>query len=73
MTTEVGGYREVPSAQLAEIFRKEGCKEVGNSDNIEEAFYMAHQAKGEDGMLFCVGSLYLVGEIKALLQKKENR
>ena len=30
---------------------------------------MACEAKGEDGMLFCVGSLYLVGEIKALLQK----
>ena len=69
VTTEVGGYREVPSADLAEIFRKEGCKEVGNSDHIAEAFHMACEAKGEDGMLFCVGSLYLVGEIKALLQK----
>lgn len=70
VTTEVGGYREVPSAKLAEIFRKEGCREVGNSDNIEEAFHMACEAKREDGMLFCVGSLYLVGEIKALLQKE---
>ena len=70
VTTEVGGYREVPSAELAEIFCKEGCKVVGNSDNIEEAFHMAHEAKGEDGMLFCVGSLYLVGEIKTLLLKK---
>lgn len=70
VTTEVGGYREVPSAELAEIFCKEGCKDIGNSDNIEEAFHMAHEAKGEDGMLFCVGSLYLVGEIKTLLLKK---
>ena len=57
VTTEVGGYREVPSAELAEIFRKEGCKDVANSDSIQEAFYMAREAKGEDGMLFCVGSL----------------
>ena len=70
VTTEVGGYREVPSAELAEIFCKEGCKDIGNSDNIEEDFHMAHEAKGEDGMLFCVGSLYLVGEIKTLLLKK---
>ena len=69
VTTEVGGYREVPSAELAEIFRKEGCKDVANSDSIQEAFYMAREAKGEDGMLFCVGSLYLVGEIKALLSE----
>ena len=39
VTTEVGGYREVPSARLAEIFRKEGCREVGNSDNIEAVSY----------------------------------
>ena len=26
-----------------------------------------YPAKGEDGMLFCVGSLYLVGEIKTLI------
>ena len=69
VTTEVGGYREVPSAELAEIFQKEGCKDVANSDSIQEAFYMASEAKGEEGMLFCVGSLYLVGEIKALLSE----
>ena len=69
VTTEVGGYREVPSAELAEIFQKEGCKDVANSDSIQEAFYMASEAKGEDGMLFCVGSPYLVGEIKALLSE----
>ena len=69
VTTEVGGYREVPSAELAEIFQKDGCKDVANSDSIQEAFYMAIEAKGEDGMLFCVGSLYLVGEIKALLSE----
>ena len=62
----------MPSAELAEIFRKEGCEEVGNSDNIEEAFHMAREAKGADGMLFCVGSLYLVGEIKAILQKHQG-
>ena len=31
------------------------------------AFKKALAAKGEDGMLFCVGSLYLVGEIKTLI------
>ena len=73
VTTEVGGYREVPSAQLAEIFCKEGCEDVGNSDDIAQAFQMARAAKGEDGMLFCVGSLYLVGEIKAILLKETGK
>ena len=40
-----------------------------SEDDIEEAFRKALAAKGEDGMLFCVGSLYLVGEIKAALNK----
>ena len=29
-------------------------------------------AKKGDGMLFCAGSLYLVGDIKAILQRKER-
>ena len=36
-------------------------------EDVEEAFKKALAAKGEDGMLFCVGSLYLVGEIKTLI------
>ena len=53
VTTEVGGYREVPSAELAEIFCKEGCKDVGNSDNIEEAFHMVArgQRRGRNAVL----------------------
>ena len=69
VTTQVGGYREVPSEELAQIFRDAGCSSVESEDDIEEAFRKALAAKGEDGMLFCVGSLYLVGEIKAALNK----
>ena len=46
---------------------------MGNSDDIAQAFQMARAAKGEDGMLFCVGSLYLVGEIKAILLKETGK
>ena len=71
VTTEVGGYREVPSAELAEIFCKEGCKDVGNSDHIEEAFHMACEAKGEDGMLFCSWVLFTWWErLRHSLKKK---
>lgn len=70
--TSVGGYRSVPAEVLAEIFRKEGCTEVGVFEEIPAAFANALEAKGEDGMLFCVGSLYLVGEIKELIQKSRE-
>ncbi len=68
VTTEVGGYREVPAEELAEIFRSEGCKAVEAVPDIREAYDKAVTLKGEDGLLFCVGSLYLVGEIKTYLQ-----
>lgn len=76
VVTQVGGYRKVPAERLAEIFREEGCPSAEACEDVEGAFAKALQEKGEDGMLFCVGSLYLVGEIKALLlkdgYKKEN-
>ena len=67
IVTQVGGYRKVPAEKLAEIFREEGCPTAEACDDVEEAFKKALAAKGEDGMLFCVGSLYLVGEIKTLI------
>lgn len=70
IVTQVGGYRKVPAEKLAEIFREEGCASARSCENVEEAFQKALECKGEDGMLFCVGSLYLVGEIKAILQRE---
>lgn len=70
IVTQVGGYRKVPAGQLADIFRKEGCLSAESCENVEEAFKKALDKKGEDGMLFCVGSLYLVGEIKAIIAKE---
>ena len=56
-----------PAEKLAEIFREKGCPTAEACEDVEEAFKKALAAKGEDGMLFCVGSLYLVGEIKTLI------
>lgn len=72
VTTEVGGYREVPAEELAEIFRRNGCESVSAFSQIPEAYEEATAKKGEDGMLFCAGSLYLVGEIKTYLQSQKQ-
>lgn len=71
VVTQVGGYRKVPAEALAEIFRREGCPSAQAFEDTEAAFRAALALKGEDGMLFCVGSLYLVGEIKELLRKED--
>lgn len=71
VVTQVGGYRMVPAQTLAGIFEEAGCTSVEAAEEIPEAFSLALKAKGEDGMLFCVGSLYLVGEIKDVIRRKQ--
>lgn len=69
VTTQVGGEREIPADELAEIFRKYGEKKVTALSDVSAAFQEAYSLK-EEGMLFCVGSLYLIGKIKSLLNSK---
>ena len=71
VVTQVGGYREVPEEELKEIFTREGCASVEADPEVAKALELALKAKGEDGMLFCVGSLYLVGEIKAAIARRK--
>lgn len=72
IVTQVGGYRKVSSETLAEIFRGQGCADVEEYPDVPSAFARALQVKGDDGMLFCVGSLYLVGEIKAVIRRMHH-
>lgn len=72
ITTSVGGYRAVEASKLAGIFREFGCEHTEYRESIPEAFELAREKKG-NGLLFCVGSLYLVGEIKSYLRGKEAK
>ena len=63
VTTQIDGYRVVPAQELAQLFRDCGCPDVTAEPEIPKAFAQARKKQG-DGLLFCVGSLYLVGEIK---------
>ena len=72
VVTQVGGYREVPAEKLAAVFRKFGYAQAEAQPDIPMAFRMALHARGEKGLLFCVGSLYLAGEIKRLIRGEYN-
>ncbi len=72
VTAKIKDERAVDARTLADLFRENGCGQVQAVDNVEEAFMRACSQRG-DGLLFCVGSLYLVGEIKGLLQEKAGR
>lgn len=63
VVTEIQGYRRVPAEELEELFREAGCREVIREKEPGPAFETACRLKGE-GMLFCIGSLYLAGELK---------
>ena len=72
VVTSVGGYREVPAERFAKLFAEAGVSSVEAVEDIEAAFGRALEAKGEEGMLFCVGSLYLVGEIKDVIRRNKK-
>lgn len=70
VTTQIQGDRVVPAQELGEIFTGNGCGNVTAVSSVKEAFDLACAQKG-DGLLFCVGSLYLIGEIKAYMKEKK--
>lgn len=68
IVTEVGGYRAVDAKEPAAFFEQYGRARVIVCPDVEEAFSRALAEKG-DGILFCAGSLYLVGSIKSILRR----
>ena len=71
VATQIDGSRVVPAEVLAEDFRKAGCTDVCAEPEIGAAYEKALGKKGS-GMLFCVGSLYLAGELTAYLAKRNG-
>ena len=71
VASQIDGSRVVPAEVLAEDFRKAGCTDVCAEPEIGAAYEKALGKKGS-GMLFCVGSLYLAGELKAYLAKRNG-
>ncbi len=71
VTTQIDGYRVVPAEDLAEIFRQNGCQNVTAKPDIPAALEEALERK-EDGILFCVGSLYLVGAVKGEIRRRAH-
>ncbi len=72
IVTQVGGARAVPAKELAEVFQEYTDAPVTAVADVRSAFSEAMRRQG-NGMLFCAGSLYLVGELKAILKDEESR
>ena len=66
--TTVESTRKVDAGELARIVRKYTDSEVTVREQLEEAWAEMMKQKGEDGIAYCLGSLYLVGMIKELVK-----
>ncbi len=71
ITTRISGSRQVSEETLALLFEEAGVREVFSVPAVGPAFDIACALKG-DGMLFCVGSLYMAGEIKKWISEAKG-
>lgn len=62
--------RGAAQEELAKEFRKTGCTEVEAYRTTKEALASALACRSERDRLYVVGSLYLIGEIRELLNEK---
>lgn len=71
VVTEVDSDRRVPAEELSRIFRKYTRQPVTEIASVPEAFDAALERR-DGGILFCVGSLYLVGSLKSIIRSREH-
>ena len=69
--TRVDNKRGAQTDTLAALFRKYTDRPVYQEDTLADAFTRAVNEKGSEGKLYCLGSLYLVGELKELIGGKD--
>ena len=67
IVAQLKGARKSDNMEIVKCFRKYTSRPVVVFETIKEGFDFGLATKGE-GILVCVGSLYLVGEIKQIVQ-----
>lgn len=60
--------RALSKEHFIETFSKYDGQKATFCDNIEEAYRLARELKGEKGMLYIAGSLYLAGEVMSIIK-----
>lgn len=67
IATEIQDKRKVPAEKIADVFRRYTEQKVLVREKPEEALRAAYEERSEGGFIYCLGSLYLAGEIKNIL------
>lgn len=71
VVTQIEGTRMLPASEVAALFRTEGKEQIEVVESIEEA-YRRITSNQEDEIVFCAGSLYLVGELLKIKEKNND-
>ena len=66
-----GIERALDPAQLRDLFLAQGLPAETAASSLE-GLQRARQLAGQDGLVLCCGSLYLVGEIRLSLMKDDS-
>ena len=72
VVTEIEDTRRVPAARLAEVFKKYTSQKVICCEKLTDALQAAECEREDGGEIYCLGSLYLVGMIKKLLERGDK-
>ncbi len=64
IVTEIESGRRCSKEEVAKVFQKNWNGMISSTYNIKEAVKSGLDMRGEDGILCCIGSLYLAGSIK---------
>ncbi|XCP86322.1 folylpolyglutamate synthase/dihydrofolate synthase family protein [Roseburia hominis] len=67
VVTGIQDKRGAGISDLAAVFARYTKSPIYPVADLSQAFDRAMEEKGEDGRLYCLGSLYLIGELKALI------
>lgn len=67
VVTEIDNGRRRDFHEVMEDFRKNWHGNIQGTYNVNEAIVNGQAWKGNDGILICTGSLYLIGHVKELL------
>ena len=71
VTTQPAIPRAMAAEELAAAFEAQGAAAYAVKAP-KEALKTARELAGEDGTVLCAGSLYLIGEIRALLRQEKE-
>ena len=72
VVTELNTERTMKAEQLKETFEQYTKSLVVNCKNTKIAWEKALELKGKEKVLFCAGSLYLIGELKEIIGEVKN-